>query len=158
MGNKSALCQNNGGTAISDTLQNDKKIDVFIGGGLAPLRMYAGMGYFISSKFEGYVKIASMFILPENDFHIIFGAKLTDNKISSLLYTFEAGIFFGSDFNGYNYERNIKGVNLEGGLGYVLRFHLGFYIEGDLKLGFIFQKHEKPNLFPVLDLSIGWTF
>ncbi len=171
MSSKPALCQDNGRTAISDSLQNDKneliktnnnskdykKIDVFLGSGVMPFRIYAGMGYFVSSKIEGYVKLASM-LLPQDDYHIILGVKLIDDKINSLVYTYEAGVFFGPDFNGLNYKRNLNGINLEGGLGYLLRFNSSFYIESDLKLGFIFQKHEKPYLFPVLDLSIGWTF
>lgn len=165
------LCQDNGGTAISNSLQNGKnelkkpnknskdykKIDVFFGSGLMPFRIYAGMGYFISSKSEGYVKLASM-LVPQDDFHIILGVKLIDDEINSLVYTYEAGVFFGPNFDGQNYKRDFNGINFEGGLGYLLRFNSGFYVESDLKLGFIFQKHKKPYLFPVLDLSIGWTF
>jgi len=166
-----ALCQDNGRVAISDSLQNGKnelkktnknskdykKIDVFLGSGLMPFRIYAGMGYLVSPKVEGYVKLASMFV-PQDDYHIILGVKLIDDGINSLVYTYEAGIFWGPNFNGLNYTRNLNGINLEGGLGYLLRFNSGFHIESDLKLGFIFQKHKKPYLFPVLDLSIGWTF
>jgi len=171
MSSKPALCQGNGGTAISDSLQNVKnelkktnknskdykKIDVFLGSGLMPFRIYAGMGYFILPKIEGYVKLASM-LVPQDDYHIILWVKFLVHEKSTLFYTYEAGVFFGPDFDGQNFIRKLNGINLEGGFGYLLRFNSGFHIGSDLKLGLLFQKHEKPYLFPVLDLSIGWTF
>ncbi len=138
-------------------LHNYKKIDVFLGSGLIPFRIYTGLGYFISSNIESYIKFAEM-LVPNDDYHIILGVKLLDHEKSTLLYTYEAGVFFGPDFNGLNFRRKLNGINFEGGFGYLLRFNSGFHIESDLKLGFLFQKHEKLYLFPVLDLSLGWTF
>ncbi len=167
MSSKLALCQDNGGTAISDSLQNGKnelkktnknskdykKIDVFLGGEFPPFKLYAGTGYFITPKIETFIKFSKLaWPFAFDDYSINIGMKSIGEEKNTLVYTYELGLLFST------YEHNYDGLYLDVGLGYLFRFDFGFHIESNFKANYWLQKGEKARLYPSLDLAIGWSF